>query len=107
MGTKSKCEIRLRFIYSLWMYRFYLGHKNKLSIEFNYNLKLSTEFIYSIYICTALCSFRPKKVSDFDGLRISKFRIRDIQPVLLLHSTPYIYALVPETSVNVSCTYSL
>jgi hypothetical protein len=46
MGTKSKCEIHLRFIYSLWIHRFYLGYRNKISIEFNYNLKRSIEFIY-------------------------------------------------------------
>jgi hypothetical protein len=46
MGTKSKCEIRLCFKYSLCIYRFYLGYKHKLIFEFNYNLKLSIEFIY-------------------------------------------------------------
>jgi hypothetical protein len=46
MGTKSKCEIHLGFIYSLWIYRFYLGYKNKPNIGFNYNLKRSIEYIY-------------------------------------------------------------
>jgi hypothetical protein len=46
MGTKSKCEIHLHLIYSLWIYRFYLGYKIQLSIEFNSNLKLKTDFIY-------------------------------------------------------------
>jgi hypothetical protein len=50
MGTKSKCEIHLCFTYSLWIYRFYLGYKNKLSIEFNYNLKLNPEFIYKLNV---------------------------------------------------------
>jgi hypothetical protein len=80
MGTKSKCEIHLFFIYSLWTHRVYLGYK-KLSIEFNNNLKLSIDFIY-IYICTELCSYWRAIVSDFEGFQILEFRIRDTQPVV-------------------------
>jgi hypothetical protein len=34
MGIKSKRKIHLCFIYSLWIYRFYLGYKNRLNIAF-------------------------------------------------------------------------
>jgi hypothetical protein len=37
MGNQSKCEIHLRFTYSLWIYKCYLWYKNKLSAECNYN----------------------------------------------------------------------
>jgi hypothetical protein len=49
MGTKSKCEIHLCFMYSLWIYRFYLGYKNKLSIEFIYKYL----HLYSIVFMSA------------------------------------------------------
>jgi hypothetical protein len=80
MGTKSKCEIHLYFICSLWMYRFYLGYKNKLCIEFNYNLKQSIEFIYkdlhlySIMFMSARKGFGFWRSSDF-GFSCKRYSI--------------------------------
>jgi hypothetical protein len=71
MGTTSKCETHLCFIYSFWIYRFYLGYKNKLSIEFIYNFKLSNAFIYkhlrlySIVFMPARKMFRILEVFGF------------------------------------------
>jgi hypothetical protein len=71
MGTKTKCEIHFCFMYSLWIDRFYLRYRNKLSIEFNYNLKLSIEFIYkylhlySIVFMSACKKFRILEVLGF------------------------------------------
>jgi hypothetical protein len=80
MGTKYKCETHLCFIYSLWIYRFYLGYKNILGVEFNYNLKLRIEFIYKYLHLHSIVFV--SKISDFGGFRISEFRTRDIQPVI-------------------------
>jgi hypothetical protein len=71
MGTKSKCDIHLCLIYSLWIYRFYFGYKNNVSIEFNYTLKLRTKFIYkhlhlySIVFMSARKNFRILEVFGF------------------------------------------
>jgi hypothetical protein len=35
MGTKYTCEIRLCFMLSSWIHKFYLWYKNKLNTEFN------------------------------------------------------------------------
>jgi hypothetical protein len=61
MGTKFRCEIHLCCIYSLWIYRFYLGYKNKLSIEFIYKyLRL-----YSTVFMSARKIFGFRRFSDF------------------------------------------
>jgi hypothetical protein len=65
MGTKSKCEIHLCFIYSLGICRFYLVYKNKLRIEFNYNLKQSIEFIYRYLHPVQHCVHRHAKEALF------------------------------------------
>jgi hypothetical protein len=96
---------------------FYLGYKNKLSVEFNYTLKLSIEFIYKylhlysivFIIVRRRCSTQgiwdpatpclgtpdpsgnlprvascgAQKVPTFGGFRISEFRIKVIQHVVV------------------------
>jgi hypothetical protein len=74
MGTKSKCEIHLSFICCLWIYRFYLGYKNKLSVEFNYNFKLSIEFIYKylhLYSIVFMLVCKMFQILEFLDFRIS------------------------------------
>jgi hypothetical protein len=61
MVTTSECKIHLCFIYNLWIYRFYLGYKNKLSIEFIYKYL----HLYSILFVLACKKFRILKVFRF------------------------------------------
>jgi hypothetical protein len=57
--------------------------------------------IKSTYICAALCSCRHAKISDFGGLRISEFRVRDIQPVVICTCERYIGNVsVAETAMG-------
>jgi hypothetical protein len=58
MLTKSKCEIRLCFTYSLWIYRFCLGYRNKLGIVFNH------KYLH-LYSMSARKHFRFWRFSDF------------------------------------------
>jgi hypothetical protein len=75
MGTKSKREIHLCFIYSLcvyiYIYMFYLRYKNKQRLIY---LRVSTSVEHCVHVGA-------QKVSDFGGFRNLEFRIRDIQPV--------------------------
>jgi hypothetical protein len=91
MGTKSKREIQLGFIWSLRILRrFYLRYKRKLSIVFNYNLRLSIEFIYKylhLYSIVFMSALKKLRILEFFFL-ISEFRIKDIQSVLTLRAQP-------------------
>jgi hypothetical protein len=91
MGTISKCEIHLCFIYIVWVYMLYLGYKNKRSIEFNY--QVSTPVQHCVHVGA-------QKVSDFGGFRISEFRIRDIPPVYWMRG----WDVIAACKVAGSCT---
>jgi hypothetical protein len=64
----------------MYIYRFYLRHKNKMSIAFNYNLKLSVKFIYKYLHLYSIVFMSARK--KFRILEVFEFQVRDIRPVV-------------------------
>jgi hypothetical protein len=100
MRNKYNCEIHECFIYSLWRYRFYVGYRNKLSVEFIYKYV----HLYSIVFMSARKIFGFWRFSDFEISDKGYSTCTNCIPINLLPKSFKFFEIIKQKGVN---TYGL